>query len=104
MADYSLRHRRDGNAGTTILYHLRNYRSLHSSSVITAVRRELLEDGHRRRIRRGRRTFHATFGSGPMRQSDERDSEPDYLQRPTRHGPGMVYNSGKGSFYLTINE
>ena len=51
MADYSLslRHRRDGNAGTTILYHLRNYRRPHSSSVMTAGRRELLEDGHRRR-------------------------------------------------------
>ena len=24
--DYSLRHRMDGNAGTTMLYHLRNYR------------------------------------------------------------------------------
>ena len=23
-----------------------------------------------------------------MRQSDDRDSEPDYLLRPTRHGPG----------------
>ena len=34
----------------------------------------------------GRRD-HATFGSGPTRQSDERDSEPDYLLRPTRHGP-----------------
>ena len=31
---------------------------------------------------------HATFGSGPMRQSDVRDSEPDYLLRSTRHGPG----------------
>ena len=35
----------------------------------------------------GRRD-HATFGSGPTRQSEERDSEPDYLLRPTRHGPG----------------
>ena len=35
----------------------------------------------------GRRN-HATFGSGPTRQSDDRDSEPDYLLRPTRHGPG----------------
>ena len=50
----------------------------------------------------GRRD-HATFGAGPTRQSDERDSEPDYLLRPTRHGPGMIYNSGKGSFYLTAN-
>ena len=47
MADYSLRHRRDGNAGTTILYHLRNCRRPHSSSVLTAGRRELLEHGHR---------------------------------------------------------
>ena len=35
----------------------------------------------------GRRDL-ATFGSGPTRQSDDRDSEPDYLLRPTRHGPG----------------
>ena len=35
----------------------------------------------------GRRD-HATFGSGPTRQSDDLDSEPDYLLRPTRHGPG----------------
>ena len=26
----------------------------------------------------------------PTRQSDERDSEPDYLLRPTRHGPGGI--------------
>ena len=32
-------------AGTTILYHLRICRRLHSSSVMTAGRRELLEDG-----------------------------------------------------------
>ena len=41
-ADYSLRHRRDGNAGTTILYHLNIYLSPHSSSGMTAGRRELL--------------------------------------------------------------
>ena len=35
----------------------------------------------------GRRD-HVTFGSWPTRQSDDRDSEPDYLLRPTRHGPG----------------
>ena len=46
LADYSLRHRRDGNAGTTIRYHPRIYRRQHSSSVMTAGRRELLEDGH----------------------------------------------------------
>ena len=28
------------------------------------------------------------FGSGPTRQSDDLDSEPDYLLRQTRHGPG----------------
>ena len=42
------------------------------------------------------------YGSGPTRQSDDRDSEPEYLLRPTRHGPG-IYNSGKDSFYLTTN-
>ena len=26
-----------------------------------------------------------------------------HLLRPTRHWPGMIYNSGKGPFYLTIN-
>ena len=36
----------------------------------------------------GGRRNHATFGSGPTRQSGDRDSEPDYLLRPTRHGPG----------------
>ena len=46
---------------------------------------------------------HATFGSGPTRQSDDRDLEPDYLLCPTMHGPGTIYHSGKGSFYLTIN-
>ena len=51
----------------------------------------------------GGRRDHATFGSGPTRQSDVRDSEPDYLLRPTRHGQSMIYNSGKGSFYLTAN-
>ena len=50
----------------------------------------------------GGRCDHATFGSGPIRQFDDRDSEPDYLLRLTRHGPG-IYNSGNGSFYLTIN-
>ena len=59
MADYSLRHRRDGNAGTTILYHPRNYHRPHSSSVMTAGRRKLL---HRRYFRWGRRTFRGTTG------------------------------------------
>ena len=47
MADYSLRHRRDYNAGTKILYHLCicRHRGSHSSSVMTAGRRELLGMG-----------------------------------------------------------
>ena len=45
MADYNLRHQRDGTAGTTILYHLRIDRRPHSSSVMTAGRRELLGMG-----------------------------------------------------------
>ena len=52
----------------------------------------------------GGRHDHATFGSGPTRQSDDRDSEPDYLLRLTRHGQGMIYNSGRCLFYLTANE
>ena len=110
--DYRLRHRRDGIAGTTILYHLRIYRRPHSPSGTTAGRRELLgmgtaaasagAAGPSEGLRAGRssgrtkpeypaaggRRDHATFGSGPTRQSDDRDSEPDYLLRPTRHGPG----------------
>ena len=43
--DYRLRHRRDGIAGTTILYHLRIYRRPHSPSGTTAGRRELLGMG-----------------------------------------------------------
>ena len=43
--DYRLRHRRDGIAGTPILYHLRIYRRPHSSSGMTAGRRELLGMG-----------------------------------------------------------
>ena len=74
MADYSLRHRRAGNAGATILYHLRIYRRQHSSSVTTAGRRELLKDGHRRRFkfRRGRRTFLGTTG----RTADDTTTRP----------------------------
>ena len=67
MADYSLRHRRDGNAGTTMLYHPRICRRPHSSSVMTVGRRELLEDGHRRRFRRGRKTFQGTTGRTEQR-------------------------------------
>ena len=37
----------------------------------------------------GRRD-HATFGSGPTCQSDDRDSEPYYLLRPMMHGPGGI--------------
>ena len=65
--DYRLRHRRDGIAGTTILYHLRIYRRPHSPSGTSAGRRELLEDGHRCRFRRGRRTFRGTTGRTEQR-------------------------------------
>ena len=109
MSQHSLHHQRDGSAGTTILYHLRNRRRPHSSSDVTAGRRERLASpasagaaGPSEGLRAGRssgrtkpeytaasgRRDHTTFGSGPMRQSDERDLEPDYLLRPTRHGPG----------------
>ena len=54
-------------AGTTILYHFRNCRRPHSSSVMTAGRRGLWEHGHRRRIRRGRRTFRGTTGRTEQR-------------------------------------
>ena len=67
VADYSRRHWRDGNAGTTILYHPRNRRRPHSSSGMTAGRRELLEDGHHRYFRRGRRTFQGTTGQTEQR-------------------------------------
>ena len=115
VADYSLRHRRDGNAGTTILYHPRIYRRgrPHSSSVMTAGRRSCWRMGtaaasagaarpseglragrscgRTAGVHRGERTTRPRdYGSGPTRQSDDRDSEPDYLPvlRPTRHGPG----------------
>ena len=45
-----------------MLYHIRICRRPHSSSVMTVGRRELLEDGHRRRFRRGRKTFQGTTG------------------------------------------
>ena len=67
LADYILRHRRDGSAGTTILYHLRIDRCPLSSSVTTAGRRELLEHGHRSRFHRGRRTFRGTPGRTEQR-------------------------------------
>ena len=59
--------RRDGNAGTTMLYHPRIYLRPHSSSVMTVGRRELLDDGHCRRFRRGRRTFRGTTGRTEQR-------------------------------------
>ena len=48
----------------------------------------------------GRRD-HATFGSGPTPQSDDRDSEPDYLLRPTRHGPGGTLLDYKAFLFST---
>ena len=105
LADYSLRHwtRRDDSAGTTILYHLHIYRRAHSLSVMTTGRQSCWSMGTAAAsawaagpfegLWAGRssgrtkleytaasgRHDHATFGSAPTRQSDDRDSEPDYL-------------------------
>ena len=118
--DYRLRHRRDSIAGTTILYHLRIYRRPHSPSGTTAGRRELLgmgtaaasvgaagpSEGLRAGRSSGRTEAGVPRGERTTRlrtRADDRDSEPDYLLHPTRRGPGIFCNSGKGSFYLTIN-
>ena len=121
--DYGPRHRRDGNlkAGTTILYHLRIYRRPHSSSRMTAGRQGLLgmgtaaasagAAGPSQGLRAGWSSGRTEAEAGVHRsertahlreRADDRDSEPDYLLRPTRHGQG-TYNSGKDSFYLTTN-
>ena len=53
------------------------------------------------------RRGHATFGNGPTRQSDDsdRDSEPDYLLRPTRHGPGgTLLDYGAFRFRAQVTE
>ena len=42
----------------------------------------------RRTARHADDTTKRPFGSWPNRQSDARDSEPDYLLWPPRHGPG----------------
>ena len=100
LADHSVRHRRDGNAGTTILYHLRNRRRPHSSSVMTAGRRELLEHGHRRRIRRSRRTFRGTTGrdgaAGGLSRSTPRRAD-DATTRPSGAGRHVSPTSGTRS-------
>ena len=96
LADYSLCHRRDGNAGTTILYHLRNRRP-HSSAVMTAGRRELLEHGHRRRIRRSRRTYRGTTGrtgaAGRLSRSTPQQAD-DATTRPSGAGRHVSPTSG----------
>ena len=46
-------------------------------------------------VHRGERTTHL------RERADDRDSEPDYLLRPTRHGPGDCYRSSE-RFFLTI--
>ena len=115
-ADYSLRHRRDGNAGTTILYHLLNRRSPHSSSGMTSGRRELLgmgtaaasagAAGPSQGLRAGRSSGRTEAGvprgertTRLRTRADDRDSEPDYLLRPTRYGPGNLLTiNSNGSF------
>ena len=50
-----------------------------------------------------RRRDDATFGSGPTRQSDDRDSEPDYLLRPTMSGGTLHdYSSFRFSAQITV--
>ena len=100
-----LRHRRDGNAGTTILYHLRNRRRPHSSSGMTAGGQGLSgmgtaaasagAAGPSQGLRAGRSSGRTEAGvprgertTRLRTRADDRDSEPDYLLRPTRHGPG----------------
>ncbi len=63
QACYSPRHRRDGRADTTILYHLRIYLRTQPQPVSTTG----LEHGQRRRSRRGRRTVHRTTGRPEQR-------------------------------------
>ena len=46
----------------------------------------------------------ATFGSGPTRQSDDRDSELDYLLRPTRHGQGGTGDYSAFLFRAQVTE
>ena len=41
--------------------------------------------------------------SAPKGEWPYTEATPDYLLRPTKHGPGMICNSGNGSIYLTIN-
>ena len=53
--------------GTTILYDLRNRRRPHSSSVVTAGRRELFEHRQSHRIRQSRRSFRASTGRTEQR-------------------------------------
>ena len=90
------------------MLHLRNRRHPHSSSGMTAGRRGLLGMGTAAApagaagpsqglragwssgrteagVHRGERNTHLQERAG------DRDSEPDYLLRPTRHGPGGVF-------------
>ena len=48
------------------------------------------------------RRYHTTFGSEQTRQSDDLDSEPDYLLRPTRHRQGMILQF-RQRFFLPDN-
>ena len=100
---YSPRHRWDGSAGTTILYHPspRNLnRRPHSSRIIkcrthspskmtTGPFSDYAAGGLSRSTpRQADDTTTRHSGSGPTRQSDDRGSESDCSLRPTRHGSG----------------
>ena len=127
-ACYRPRHRsqirREGEAGTTILNHLHNYRRTLPIQRMTTGWMELLENGHRRHYRKGSRTLRLTtagrteqrageagviqlqadctttrpHGSGPTRQSDAGDSEPMNMLQAPRHGPGLSADYSGGTF------
>ena len=97
--------------------HLRIDRQPHSPSGTTAGRRELLgmgaaaasagAEGPSQGLRAGRRRERTEAGvprcertTRLRTRADDRDSEPDYLLRPTRHGPGgLLTVNVSGSFY-----
>ena len=93
----------NGNTGTPILYHLRNRRRPHSSSGTTTDRQGLLgmgtaaasagAAGPSEGLRAGWSSLSGRTEAGVHRGERtthlrERNSEPDDLLRPTRHGPG----------------
>jgi hypothetical protein len=85
-ADYSPRYQRNGSlrAGIMILYHLRIYRRTQLLQLATTGRKGLLEHGHRRRIRRGRRIFQGLPAGPEQRTLPPIPPGPQYLPKTTR--------------------